>query len=35
VFVIFGSDSSTDDNVVALKQVLRSDRGLAQYAASI
>jgi hypothetical protein len=35
VFVIFRSDSSTDDNVVALKQVLRSDRELAQYAASI
>jgi hypothetical protein len=35
VFVIFGSDSSTDDNLVALKQVLRSDRELAQYAASI
>jgi len=35
VFVIFGSGSSTDDNVIALKQVLRSDRELAQYAASI
>jgi len=35
VFVIFSSGSSTDDNVAALKQVLRSDRELAQYAASI
>ena len=35
VFVIFGSDSSTNDNLVALKQVLRSDRELAQYVASI
>jgi hypothetical protein len=35
VWVIFPSGSTTDDSVVALKQVLRSDRGLAQYAASI
>jgi len=35
VSVIFPSGSTTDDSVVALKQVLRSDRELAQYAASI
>jgi hypothetical protein len=35
VSVIFPAGSTTDDSVVALKQVLRSDRGLAQYAASI
>ena len=35
VSVIFPSGSSTDDSVVALKQVLRSDRELSQYAASI
>jgi Protein of unknown function (DUF3015) len=35
VWVIFPSGSTTDDSVVALKQVLRSDRELAQYAASI
>jgi DUF3015 family protein len=35
VSVIFPSGSSTDDSVVALKQVLRSESGLAQYAASI
>jgi hypothetical protein len=35
VFVIFSSGSSTDDNLAALKQVLRSDRELAQYVASI
>jgi hypothetical protein len=33
--VIFASGSSTDDSVVALKQVLRSDHELAQYATSI
>ena len=35
VTVIFPSGSTTNDSVVALKQVLRSDRELAQYAASI
>ena len=35
VSVIFPSGSTTDDSVVALKQVLRSENGLAQYAASI
>jgi len=35
VSVIFPTGSSTDDSVVALKQVLRSDRELSQYAASI
>ena len=35
VSVIFPSGSTTDDSVVALKQVLRSDRELAPYAASI
>ena len=35
VSVIFPSGSTTDDSVVALRQVLRSDRELAQYAASI
>jgi DUF3015 family protein len=35
VSVIFPSGSTTDDSVVALKQVLRSESGLAQYAASI
>jgi hypothetical protein len=35
VSLIFPAGSSTDDSVVALKQVLRSDRELAQYAASI
>jgi hypothetical protein len=35
VSVIFPTGSTTDDSVVALKQVLRSDRELAQYAASI
>ena len=35
VSVIFPSGSSTDDSVVALKQVLRSDSELSQYAASI
>jgi len=35
VSVIFPSGSTTGDSVVALKQVLRSDRELAQYAASI
>jgi DUF3015 family protein len=35
VSVIFPSGSTTDDSVVALKQVLRSDRELAQYATSI
>jgi hypothetical protein len=35
VSVIFPSGSTTDDSVMALKQVLRSDRELAQYAASI
>jgi hypothetical protein len=35
VSVIFPSGSTTDDSVVALKQVLRSDSELSQYAASI
>jgi hypothetical protein len=35
VSVIFPSGSTTDDSVVALRQVLRSDRELATYAASI
>jgi hypothetical protein len=35
VSVIFPAGSSTDDSVVALKQVLRSDSDLSQYAASI
>ena len=35
VSVIFPSGSTTDDSVVALKQVLRSEGELAQYAASI
>ena len=35
VAVIFPSGSSTDDSVVALRQVLRSDTELSQYAASI
>jgi len=35
VSLIFPSGSTTGDSVVALKQVLRSDRELAQYAASI
>jgi len=35
VSLIFPSGSTTSDSVVALKQVLRSDRELAQYAASI
>ena len=35
VSVIFPSGSSTADSVVALRQVLRSDSGLSQYAASI
>jgi hypothetical protein len=35
VSVIFASGSTTGDSVVALKQVLRSDSELAQYAASI
>jgi hypothetical protein len=35
VSLIFPSGSTTDDSVVALKQVLRSDQELAQYAASI
>ena len=35
VSLIFPAGSTTDDSVVALKQVLRSDRELAQYAASI
>jgi hypothetical protein len=35
VSVIFPAGSSTDDSVVALKQVLRSDSELSQYAASI
>lgn len=35
VSVIFPSGSTTDDSVVALRQVLRSDRDLSQYAASI
>jgi hypothetical protein len=35
VSVIFPTGSSTDDSMVALRQVLRSDRGLSQYAASI
>jgi DNA-binding NarL/FixJ family response regulator len=32
---IFPSDSTTDQVVVALKEVLSSDRALAQYAVSI
>jgi hypothetical protein len=35
VSLIFPSGSTTGDSVVALKQVLRSDRELAQYAVSI
>jgi len=35
VSVIFASGSTTDDSMVALRQVLRSDNGLSQYAASI
>ena len=35
VSLIFPSGSTTGDSVVALKQVLRSDRELSQYAASI
>ena len=35
VSVIFPSGSTTDDSVVALRQVLRSDSELSQYAASI
>ena len=35
VSVIFPSGSSTADSVVALRQVLRSDSGLSQYATSI
>ena len=35
VSVIFPSGSTTDDSMIALKQVLRSDSELAQYAASI
>jgi hypothetical protein len=35
VSLIFPSGSTTGDSVVTLKQVLRSDRELAQYAASI
>jgi hypothetical protein len=35
VSLIFPAGSTTGDSVVALKQVLRSDRELAQYAASI
>jgi Protein of unknown function (DUF3015) len=35
VSVIFPSGSTTSDSVVALKQVLRADRELAQYAGSI
>ena len=35
VSVIFASGSTTDDSMIALKQVLRSDSALSQYAASI
>jgi len=35
VSLIFPAGSTTGDSVVALKQILRSDRELAQYAASI
>jgi hypothetical protein len=35
VSVIFPSGSTTSDSIVALKQVLNSDRELAQYAAAI
>lgn len=35
VSLIFPSGSTTDDSVVALRQVLRSDQELAQYAVSI
>jgi len=35
VSVIFASGSTTDDSMIALRQVLRSDSGLSQYAASI
>jgi hypothetical protein len=35
VSVIFPSGSTTDDSVIALRQVLRSDAELSQYAASI
>ena len=35
VSVIFASGSTTDDSMIALKQVLRSDSVLSQYAASI
>jgi len=35
VSVIFPSGSTTDDSMIALRQVLRSDSGLSQYAASI
>jgi hypothetical protein len=35
VSVIFPAGSSTNDSVVALRQVLRSDSELSQYAASI
>ena len=35
VSVIFASGSTTDQSVVALRQVLRSDHQLSQYAASI
>jgi hypothetical protein len=35
VSVIFRSGSTTDDSVVALRHILRSDRELAQYAAAI
>src|SRR5215471_12520582 len=35
VSVIFASGSTTDDSMIALRQVLRSDSELSQYAASI
>ena len=35
VSVIFASGSTTDDSMIALRQVLRADSALSQYAASI